>query len=610
MCGIAGQYCIDGTKPDETLLAEMSERLTHRGPDGSGSHIRSNAGLVHRRLAIIDLSDEGLQPMTSEDGTLWIVFNGEIYNYVELREELLAKGHRFHSHSDTEVILHAYEEWGVDCLPRFNGMWAFAILDEKKEELFCARDRFGIKPFYYTVVDGSFLFASEIKALLAHPGAGIRPDDATLGTYLAWGVQDHSDRTMFDGILQLKPAHAMNVTKNGVEEPFRYWDVTVNPEVRSPKPDEIVATELLDKLTDATRIHLRSDVAVGTCLSGGIDSSTLTALINTLIRNEAPASVGDRQKTFSVVFPDTRFDESRYIDEIVSATGVDAHRTEPSPEKLWDDIGRLVYMQDEPFGSLSIYAQYCVMRLAKENVKVVLDGQGADELLAGYLAYQGSYLRGLMGSLHWWTALREIAGSLRHHGGFFRSALGQLVVRRGRRGLLTADVPPVDRYGGRLDAILTRELIATNLPALLHYEDRNAMAFSIESRVPFLDYRFVEYVASLPLDQKIRGGVTKIALRNAIRGIVPESIRCRMDKMGFVTPEEVWMREDLRPFVLEVLSSATFASRKYWNADAVIRDYLAFLDGRSRYSPEVWRIVCTELWFRTFFDGRPHPANS
>ncbi|MCK9580869.1 MAG: asparagine synthase (glutamine-hydrolyzing) [Methanoregula sp.] len=610
MCGIAGQYNLDGTAPDITLLAAMAECLSHRGPDGEGTHIRSNAGLAHRRLAIIDLSDDGLQPMKNDDGTLWIVFNGEIYNYIELREELIAKGHRFHSSSDTEVILHAYEEWGAASLGRFNGMWAFAILDEKRCELFCARDRFGIKPFYYTTVGNSFLFASEIKALLAHPGAGTRPDDETLGTYLAWGVLDHSERTMFEGILQLSPAHAMLVTRDGPKPPYRYWNVKVNPEVRSEIPDDAVAAELIGKLTDATRIHLRSDVAVGTCLSGGIDSSTLTVLINNLIRTEAPESVGARQKTFSVVFSDKRFDESRYIDEIVIATGVDAHQTEPLPEVLWDDINRLVYMQDEPFGSLAIYAQYCVMRLAREQVKVVLDGQGADELLAGYLAYQGSYLRGLVGSFHWSTAFREISGSLRHHGGFFRSALRQLIIRRRRRALLTSRTPSLDRYGGRLDAILTRELTATNLPALLHYEDRNAMAFSIESRVPFLDYRFVEYVASLPLDQKIRGGVTKIALRNAIRGIVPESIRCRMDKMGFVTPEEVWMREDLRPFVLEVLSSATFASRKYWNADAVITDYLAFLDGRSRYSPEVWRIVCTELWFRTFFDGRPHTANS
>jgi asparagine synthase (glutamine-hydrolysing) len=247
------------------------------------------------------------------------------------------------------------------------------------------------------------------------------------------------------------------------------------------------------------------------------------------------------------------------------------------------------------------------MRLAREQVKVVLDGQGADELLAGYLAYQGSYLRGLLGSLRWLTALSEVCGSIRHHGGFFRSALGQLAARRGRRGLLAVSAPPVDRYGGSLPEILKRELVATNLPALLHYEDRNAMAFSIESRVPYLDYRFVEYVAALPLSQKIRGGVTKVALRNAISGIVPESIRNRMDKMGFVTPEEVWMRGALRPFVLEVLSSPSFGSRKYWHAGAVVRDYRAFLEGKTRYSPEIWRIVCTELWLRTFFDARAGP---
>ncbi|MFA4877235.1 MAG: asparagine synthase (glutamine-hydrolyzing) [Methanoregula sp.] len=604
MCGIAGQYCLDGGSPDTGLLSEMSGRLTHRGPDGEGTRIRGSVGLVHRRLAIIDLSLEGLQPMTSEDGTLWIVFNGEIYNFIELREELVSKGHRFHSQSDTEVILHAYEEWGEECLPRFNGMWAFAIHDEKTGTLFCARDRFGIKPFYFTTVGGSFLFASEIKALLAHPGAGTRPNVPVLGTFLAWGVQDHSGETMFEGIFQLPPAHAMKVTVSGPEAPFRYWDVKVSDTIRDNVPDDEVAARLRTLLEDATRIHLRSDVAVGTCLSGGIDSSTLTVLINQLIRNESPASVGAQQKTFSAVFSDKRFDESRYIDEIVTATGVDAHRTVPSPGELWDDIDRLVYLQDEPFGSLSIYAQYCVMRLAKENVKVVLDGQGADELLGGYLAYQGSYIRGLLASLHGWTALMEGIGSLRHHGGFFRSALKQLLVRRRRRTLLKCPAPAVNRYGGSLPVVLHRELISTNLPALLHYEDRNAMGFSMESRVPYLDVRLVEYLASLPENQKIRGGITKIALRNAIRGIVPESIRCRMDKMGFVTPEEVWMKEDLRPFVLEVISSDEFAGRSLWNADEVIRNYLSFLEGKTAYSPEIWRIICTELWLRKFFDSR------
>jgi asparagine synthase (glutamine-hydrolysing) len=604
MCGIAGQYCFAGGEPSPSLLSAMGERLSHRGPDGEGTRICGRTGLVHRRLAIIDLSDDGLQPMTSEDGTLWLVFNGEIYNFIELREELTGKGHRFHSHSDTEVILHAYEEWGDACLSRFNGMWAFALWDEKQQRLFCARDRLGIKPFYYATTGGSFLFASEIKALLAHSDVGRHPDDRVLDTYLAWGVQDHTGRTMFDGVFQLEPARAMVVTAAGPAAPFRYWDVTVSPAIRSGQPDNEAAARLLAVLRDATRIHLRSDVAIGTCLSGGIDSSTLTVLINDLIRDEAPASVGARQKTFSAVFTDKRFDESRYIDECVRATGVDAHRVEPTPAQLWDDIDRLVWVQDEPFGSLSIYAQYCVMRLASRQVKVVLDGQGADELLAGYLGYQGSYIGSLVRSFHWWTALTEMIGSLRYHGGFIRSSLRQLSERRKRRHLLKGHPDRILRYSGSLDRVLYRELTANNLPALLHYEDRNAMAFSIESRVPFLDYRFVEYVASLPLGQKIRRGVTKTVLRRAIKGIVPESIRCRMDKMGFVTPEEVWMREDLRPFVLEVVSSDAFSARPYWDADAVTRDYLAFLDGKTAYSPEIWRIICAEVWLRKFFDGR------
>jgi len=604
MCGIAGQYCFSSGEPDDKLLAAMSLRLTHRGPDGEGTRICGNAGLVHRRLAIIDLTEDGLQPMTNEDGTLWLVFNGEIYNYIELRAILEKKGHRFASHSDTEVILHAYEEWGVGCVSEFNGMWAFALWDDRQQRLFCARDRFGIKPFYYTQVNGSFLFASEIKALLAHPDVGKRPNDTALGTYLAWGVLDHSEQTMFEGVLQLKPAHWMMINTGGPETPFRYWEAKVSPAFTSPVSDDEAASGLLKHLHSATSIHLRSDVPIGTCLSGGIDSSTLTVLINNLIREEAPASVGNRQKTFSAVFTDKRFDESRYIDEIVATTGVDAHKTEPSQKDVWDDLDRLVYMQDEPFGSLSIYAQYCVMRLAKENVKVVLDGQGADELLGGYLAYQGSYIRGLVRRYHWATALREILGSLRNHRGFFRDAASQLRVRKQRRQLLKITSGPVHRYDGTLDEVLGRELAATNLPALLHYEDRNSMAFSIESRVPYLDVRLVEYIAALPLSQKIRKGVTKFSLRKAIKGIVPESIRCRMDKMGFVTPEEVWMKEDLRPFILKLLSSEEFATRSYWNADAVIQNYFAFLEGRSAYSPEIWRIVCAEMWLEKFFDRR------
>ncbi len=355
----------------------------------------------------------------------------------------------------------------------------------------------------------------------------------------------------------------------------RSWDVAMNPEAGHPWPDEDerASTAFRDLLMDAVRIHLRSDVPVGTCLSGGIDSSTLAVMINRLIRAEAPLSVGDRQKTFSIVFPDPRFDEGAFIDQVVAAAGVDAQRMTIGPEEAWRDLPRLLSMQDEPFGSLSIYAQYRVMELASRSVKVVLDGQGADEQLGGYLAYLGSCLGGLLHGLHLSTALSEAAGSCRFHRGFFRDALGQVLVRNQRRCLLRGDAPSVSRYAGSLDAVLKREIMATNLPALLHYEDRNSMAFSIESRVPFLDHRVVEYLATLPLNQKIRNGITKFILRKAIKGLVPEAIRCRMDKMGFVTPEEVWMKEGLRPFVLDILTSPSFRARKYWDADKVLTSY-------------------------------------
>jgi len=604
MCGIAGQYCFKAGTPDALLLKAMAGRMAHRGPDGEGARICGPAGLAHRRLAIIDLTADGLQPMANEDGTLWLVYNGEIYNYPELREELIQKGHRFSSHSDSEVILHAYEEWGTGCVQKFNGMWGFAIWDERQQRLFCSRDRFGIKPFYYTVVDGSFFFASEIKALLAHPDVGNRPDERQLATYLEWGVYDHSEKTMFEGINQLRPARWMIVTAEGPQPPFHYWDVSVSGALSDKTGDAQAASGLIDILRSATRIHLRSDVPIGTCLSGGLDSSALTVLINDVVRENAITSVGTRQKTFSVVFTDKRFDERRYIDEVVSATGVEAYATEPASSTLGLDIDRLVYMQDEPFGSLSVYAQYCVMRLASAKVKVILDGQGADELMGGYLAYQGSFIRGLLRSFRWLTAVTEAFGSFRHHRGFFGLAFQQVYARKKRRKLLKVKGEEIHRYRGTLGEVLYKELTSTNLTALLHYEDRNSMAFSIESRVPFLDVRLVEYIAALPLNQKIRNGITKFSLREAIKGIVPETIRCRMDKMGFVTPEEIWMKEELRPFILGVMSAESFRTRPYWDAEAVIQNYHSFLNGKSAYSPEIWRVICSELWLRKFFDGR------
>jgi asparagine synthase (glutamine-hydrolysing) len=606
MCGIAGQLVQDGREADPALLRAMASRIRHRGPDGEGFHIEGPVGLAHRRLAIIDLSEAAAQPMATEDGALRIVYNGEIYNYRELRDELRERGYRFRTASDTEVILHAYREWGTACLSRLRGMWAFALWDSEAERLFCARDRFGIKPFYYALHDGSFLFASEIKALRVHPGVGLRPDDRTLLTFLAWGVMDHSERTMVDGILQIPPAHYLVVGKDGMEGPVRYWDLAIRKDRDGAglTEDRAAAREFLEVLRGAVRIHLRSDVPVGTCLSGGIDSSTLTVLINDLVREEHPASVGERQKTFSAGFTDPRFDESPYADLVAARTGVDARRITPDPEGFWQDLPRLLEVQDEPFASLSIYAQYCVMRLAARQVKVVLDGQGADEQLAGYIGYQWSHLRGLLAAGHLLTALREVTGILRYHRGFVRDGLIQLLVRRRRRSLIRGSPEEILRYRGSLPQILYREIFSTNLPALLHWEDRNAMAFSIESRVPYLDHLVAGFLAAQPMNRRIRNGVTKRILREAIRGLVPDEIRCRMDKMGFVTPEEVWMREALAARIQEIFSSASFSSRPYWDAEAVRAEYTRYREGRAPYSPELWRIACTELWLRAVFDRR------
>jgi len=602
MFGIAGQYVFGEGVANDILVSGMSESIAHRGPDDKGQYTHGPISIAHRRLSIIDLTDSASQPMKNEDETLYIVFNGEIYNYRELRDELISLGHVFSSSSDTEVILHSYEEWGYGCLERFNGMWAFALWDSKMQSLFCARDRFGIKPFYYAEYNESIIFASEIKALLKCETVGKIPNEDALLTFLARGVADNTNKTMFDGVLQLCPAQYIIIDSRGIHEAVTYWDISLNPEIDEDPDDETSALALGEFLTDSVRLRLRSDVAVGTCLSGGIDSSSITGIINGIIRDEKTASVGEIQKTFSACYHDECFDESRFIDMVIDDTGVDAKRIYPDPETLKNDLSDLIYFQDEPFGSLSIYAQYCVMRLASGHVKVVLDGQGADEQLAGYIGYLKSYISGLFHDKHLLRAFRESLGFLFNHPGFVFSATKQLIVRRSRKKLISGGYPDVNRYDGKLDEVLKNEMISTNLPVLLHYEDRNSMAFSIESRVPFLDYRLVEYISSLPLDQKIRNGNTKFVLRNAMKEIIPAKIAKRKDKMGYVTPEALWMKNELRELVLPVLESDRFKSRKYWKAEEVLHIYRRYLSGKADYSPEIWRIFCTEMWLRKFFE--------
>jgi asparagine synthase (glutamine-hydrolysing) len=592
MCGIVGQYCFSGD-PDKDLISKMSKTLIHRGPDADGTYFNSIVGLAHRRLSIIDLSKEANQPMFNNNKKIVIVYNGELYNYKQLKFLLLEKGHIFKTNSDTEVVIHAYEEWGINSLTLFNGMFAFALWDNDKKVLFCARDRFGIKPFYYALTKNSFLFASEIKTLLVHPNIGTEPHDLNVNIFLSSGIQDHSNRTMFLDVYQLEPSHGLIITNNHIKQ-FRYCDLEVTPNTTSVIPDDDIAINTQQLLKQSVNRQLMSDVPIGTCLSGGIDSSAIARIIS---------ETHPMQNTFSVCFSDERFDESNYIKIALHNTDISPFFIEPTPLNLIHDIDNLVYMQDEPFGSLSIYAQYCVMQLAHNKVKVLLDGQGADELFGGYLAYQKNYISHLIKKKDYVTACKETIGSLKHHRSFYSYAARQVFERNKRKKLFTNYVK-THRYGGDFSDLLHKELFVTNLPALLHYEDRNSMAFSIEARVPYLDTEFTNYIAYLPHNQKIRNGVTKFALRNALKGIIPDKIRNRMDKMGFVTPEESWMRYELKDYIMDIIYSTSFKNRPYWNSDKVLNDYQKFVNGKSSYSPELWRIISVELWLRKFFDNR------
>ena len=399
MCGIAGIVARAGRPVALSDLELLGATLAHRGPDDEGFYRTARAGLVHRRLAIIDLSPAGHGPMCNEDQTIWLTYNGEIYNYRELIPELQAQGHRFASACDAEVVIHAYEQFGEDCVTRFNGMFAFALWDERQQTLFCARDRAGEKPLYFTEGAGGFAFASEIKALVRLPWVRRRVADMAVCDYLVHGSVDHTDHTFFQDIQVLPAAHTLTV-RAASHELRRYWSLPLpfegDPTIRPTRRQQARwANEFGALLFDSVRLRLRSDVTVGTCLSGGLDSSTIACMMNRLLFPEQSGppqerwhARGEQQKTFSACYDDASVDERHYIEMVVRQTGADAYQTFPTGDDLLERIGAVVWHQDEPFLSTSIVAQWHVMQLARtQGVKVLLDGQGADELLCGYPGY-------------------------------------------------------------------------------------------------------------------------------------------------------------------------------------------------------------------------------
>lgn len=613
MCGIAG--IVGRTESERTPLVS----LAHRGPDDSGwtAHPPHGPGtlhsvLLHRRLSILDLTAAGHQPMSTADRGFTIVFNGEIYNYRELRQELAALGVPFHTESDTEVLLQAYAHWGAACLRKLIGMFAFAIQDQRRRVLFLARDFFGIKPLYYAQTSGQFAFASEIKALLDWLPTGRAVEPQRLYDYLRHGRTDHGDRTMWRDIRQVPAAHYLEAPLDRPSQatPVRYWDVPTD------EPIDISFDEAARRVRDLflhnIRLHLRSDVPVGAALSGGIDSSAIVAAMRLVEpRTEIHA--------FSYIADDPAVNEERWVDLIGTHAGAIVHKVRASSEELRGDLDRLIHTQDEPFGSTSIYAQYRVFGLARQHgIKVMLDGQGADELLAGYrqfvparlasllrqgrvqqahrFAARAATLPGMRGRLRsWLQAARLLTPNLGNRWLMPRWLNARWFAERGVTWTASSA-----RSRHRLLDELRQAVTTTSLPMLLRYEDRNSMAASIESRVPFLTPEFAEFVLRLPEEHILAGdGTTKSVFRSAMRGIVPDAILDRRDKIGFATPEQQWLTT-LRPWIDEALSSARARAIPAFDLDAVQRDWAAVLAGRARFDFRVWRWVNLIRWADRF----------
>jgi asparagine synthase (glutamine-hydrolysing) len=565
MCGIIAVFSREPSLKIEPLIRRGLDRIVHRGPDGRGAvfgrvdKIVADAsleapdwGLGHVRLAILDLSPLGGQPMPSRDRRVWITYNGEVYNYLELRDELTRLGHLFITGTDTEVILAAYQQWGAQCVERFNGMFAFVLADLRAGMVFAARDRLGVKPLYLWRGPSELVLVSEPKQLQAHPDFKPKAERAQVIDFLMDGVVGHEpDLCFFDGVHPLPPGRSL-VWRLG-ETPGRdaarpYWDPK-RPTRSISRPEAVEETAALFR--DAVRVRLRSDVPVGSCLSGGVDSSSIVGVMS--------RELGCRVKTFSSCFDDPRFDERYYIDAVNRHNRSDSYQVFPAEDGFIEELRSLAYHQDEPFTSPSIYAQWRVMRAAREaGVPVLLDGQGGDETLCGYRKYALFRLKGLLARRRFVSAAARLVELLAFGDrGIFDIRAGQRylpeALRRERArlaGLLTPEWRLFDQAVwaermGRVSSVHERQLADLqnwSLPSLLRYEDRNSMAFSVETRLPFVDYRFVELCLALPEDYFFKRGRTKRVLVEGLRDALPREVQQRRTKMGFETPAEVWMR--------------------------------------------------------------------
>ncbi len=601
MCGIAGFW----GSPDRALLEAMTESLRHRGPDDDGHFEDAVASLGFRRLSIIDLA-HGNQPMSMDDGKLQIVYNGEVYNFRELRTELEVAGHAFNTTCDTEVVLHAYAEWGTDCFRRFNGMWGLAILDERASvpRMVLARDHFGIKPLFYARHHGRVVFASEIKAILQDETFPREVDEQQMYEYLRFGLFDHNDGTFFRGIRQV-PAAAFAVIEGGTISESVYWTPRLS-EDGDASPEAFRAI-----FERAVQRRLVADVPVGICLSGGLNSSSICTVMAQQLRDHVrdTESLGDRLKTFSAVFPGDRIDESAYIDSVLELTGADNSAVQPTDQDFIRELEAWVWHMEEPMVSSAPFAMWMVMRLARRQVTVTLDGQAGDELLAGYDHYPYVLLRQLLRDRRYAEFAREAW--------LLRDIVGPLVRRRLRERGQRVDVagmlspsftrgrkaPADDRVADDLKRRLLQDFRTYSLPPLLRYEDRASMAHSLEARLPYLDQELVDYILTLPRRAIIHSGWTRAIVRQALHGVLPAKVEARRKKIGFTTPEFRWYRRQ-RAVLQSLMRSPSFRARPYWKAAAVAENFRRACTGEVEESMFFWRAVNAEVWLRVYIDGK------
>jgi len=667
MCGIFGYL---GSSSRLTgALRSMSEVLQHRGPDdegflvfrggtavplsgddtpsavleyrGTGSapqlHVSTNEkfdgqcwSIGHRRLSILDLSPAGHQPMAGDRGRLWIAFNGEVYNFVELREELESSGARFVTSTDTEVLLAAYARWGTNCLERLRGMWALAIVDAASGELVLARDAYGIKPLYLCSGAGWMAFASEIKAFTVLDGWSAKARLDGIADYLLYEQSDHREESLFEGVRQLPPGCLMRLPLRGdpaqqsAYRPERWYGLAQAVASRRGADADIGSI-----LGESVSLHLRADVPVGSCLSGGIDSSSIVALAAQRIRHFGSSR---SLMTITASAEDSRIDETRYAALAADAAGASFNIVSPSADRLLVDLEALIWHQDEPFVSSSIFVQWCVFRKARElGLTVMLDGQGADEAFGGYRGFVGAFLAEELrhGGVGTWirrmlevrlgTALpfhRLLAYTVAYSSPRLRRLLGLIDGRSfAQRAWLApgfrkiAVSRPDPRRAGDWSSVASMSIDMverSNLPMLLRWEDRNSMAFSIEARVPFVDRKVIEAAIATPTGAKLECGVQKQVLRTAMRGLVPDQILDRKDKLGFLGSEELWMVHTHRPQFRALLQQAVDGLPGILSP-SIVCDFDAVCEGRKRFDYRFWRAICLDRWRRRFLVTIPAP---